>query len=881
MNAERWARINDLFHRVADLPPADRDALLARECGTDVTLRAEIIRLLDNDDGSGTCKETDLFQRVESRTDRAGEASRSSPAHDPFLGRVLGAYRLTERLGAGGMGVVYRAERADGLYQQEVAVKLIRAERATDWMLRRFEFERRTLAALEHPCIARLFDGGTTEDGSPYFVMELVRGEPIDRYCERAKLPVEARLRLFLEVCRAVHHAHQSLVVHCDLKPANILIDGRGMPRLLDFGIARFLEEEPESAEGAPTRTMARVLTPEYASPEQLSGGAVTTAIDVYSLGVVLYELLAGCRPFESDSRSLLTWERLVREQTPARPSSRVLGGPRTDTVSALRGDLDRIVLMALRTEPERRYASVRELADDIERHLAGEPVRARPSSFGYLASKFIGRHRVAVVAAVAVLAALLVGLISAQRSERVAAAEALHARAEADSFQSIAAFLMDGFLPAHPSDDPAWQERARTRVLAQSEQVRRQYAQSDHERANLLDTLGQVCRRLDLVDDAKTLMDEAASIRERSFGRNSIEFAISLRSQGQLAYDRGDFARGVEVLTEALAIHRAAGGSTHADPAAIANDLGACLRNLGRGAEAEALHREALALRRESGDHTLPVAESLNNLAGIHLGRGEAKAAVPWFEESLAIREMILGKDHLLTVQTVSNLALAYWRSDRRDDALQAMERAEAGYRALGIDGEDGLGVVLSNLATMQMTMKDLDGAARSIEEGLALQKRRLREDHPLIALSMSRLAALQHARQRDDLAREAWIEAVRIRRASNDAVRELADALSGYAAFLAEINACDEAKPLLEEALALHRDRAIDDPVTQARANYALGDCLDKSGDPAAAKARLEAAVEAIGRAPQASDAERAKIRERLEKLVPADGSQTQPSP
>jgi serine/threonine protein kinase len=365
---ERWRRVEELFHRAVVLGAPERTALLNAECGADGELRAELERLLQCD-----AAESDAFSRVEARPPRT--------LADPLLGRNLGAYRLTARIAAGGMGVVYRAERSDGLFEQEVAIKLIRTERATEWMLRRFEFERRTLAALQHPCIARLYDGGTTEDGCPYFVMELVRGEAIDRYCERERRTIAERLRLFVQVCRAVHFAHQSLVVHCDLKPANMLIDERGLPRLLDFGIARLLEDGPDQATPVASGTIARVLTPEYASPEQLAGAPVTTALDVYSLGVVLYELLTGRRPFHSESRSPADWERLVRQQAAERPSTRVL---RADVVSgtasraasfrstpaalrrALRGDLDRIVLMALRKEPERRYASMHEFADDL-----------------------------------------------------------------------------------------------------------------------------------------------------------------------------------------------------------------------------------------------------------------------------------------------------------------------------------------------------------------------------------------------------------------------------------------------------------------------------------------------------------------------------------
>lgn len=877
MESERWRHLQELFHRAVDLGDTERAALLDAECGADGDLRSELERLLRGDHTG-----EDVFSRLEAHTRTA--------IADPLLGRMLGAYKLTARLAAGGMGVVYRAERADGLFQQEVAIKLIRAERATEWMLRRFEFERRTLAALQHPCIARLYDGGTTEDGCPYFVMELVRGETIDRYCERERLPIAARLRLLLQVCRAVHFAHQNLVVHCDLKPANILIDERGLPRLLDFGIARLLEDEPAGATPVATRTIARVLTPEYASPEQLAGAAVTTALDVYSLGVVLYELSTGRRPLQSQSRSPAEWERMIREQTPERPSSRVF---RADSARdpgsiaatfrstpaglrrALHGDLDRIVLMALRKEPERRYASVQELADDLERYLAGQPVRARTNSLAYRASKFVRRNRVAVAASVAVLAALLFGLFSARESERKATAEALHARMEAESFQSIASFLMDSFLPVQPSQDHAWQERARERILAQAGRVHRQYADGDHVRANLLDALGHVCLRLDLFDDAEHLMREALTIREQIFGTRSLEYALSLRSLGQVAYKVGDYTQAVALLGEALQLHRASGSGTHADVAALANDLAACLRNVGRDKEAEALHREALSLRRETGDGTLPVAESLNNLAAVHMGHGEYELAVAELQEALSIRDSVLGGEHLLTLQTISNLAAASWRKDERAEARSLMQRAEAGYRALGGDGEDGLGLTLANLATMQLDERDLDGAASSLEEALALQTKHLGDDHPLVAVTIAKLAVLNHARHRDDEARRLWEDALRIRRAAQEPLRELADALYGYGVFLADVGECDRAVPLLEEAIGLHRSKSPGDPVALARAEYVLGGCLSRLGILDAAREHLKEAARSLDASPGVTPEERLRVRRDLEKLDrPAGG-------
>src|SRR5690349_9392329 len=285
MDGERWSRVETLFHRALALDPQRRAALLADECRGDDALRAQVERLLAADE-----QPHELVDRLD------GGALR--PANDPLIGREVGAYRITGLIAAGGMGVVYRAARTDGLFQHEVAIKLIRAELASENLIRRFEFERRTLASLHHPNIAQLFDGGASTEGRPYLVMELVRGLPIDAYCDQHRRTIDERLRLFVDVCRAVHFAHQNFVVHRDLKPANILIDEAGVPKLLDFGIARLIDETNQPRTRGLTLTGAQLLTPEYASPEQLARGPITTAVDVYSLGVVLYELVTGLRPF-------------------------------------------------------------------------------------------------------------------------------------------------------------------------------------------------------------------------------------------------------------------------------------------------------------------------------------------------------------------------------------------------------------------------------------------------------------------------------------------------------------------------------------------------------------------------------------------------------
>ncbi len=871
MTTDRWQHLQDLFHRAVALPPAARDPFVIAHCGDDQALRRELELLLRGDESGD-----DAVSRIDALT-------RAAPK-DPLLDTSFGPWRLSERIGSGGMGVVYRGQRADGLFEQEVALKVIRAETATDWMLRRFEVERRTLAALQHPGIARLFDGGTTAEGNPWFAMELVHGEAIDRYCERNQLPLAARLRLFLQVCRAVQFAHQNLVVHCDLKPGNILIDDRGQPRLLDFGIARLLEDESGAAAAGGARTVVRLLTPDYASPEQLAGAAVTTAHDVYSLGVILHELATERLPLVRGDDSPADWERTVREQIPERPSTRVV---RTEAGCdpavrarhfrstpaglrrALRGDLDRIVLMALRKEPQRRYASVQEFAEDIEHHLAGLPVRARPNSLLYRTTKFVRRNRVAVAAGLAVVVALLAGLVAARRSERRAQAEARHAATEADSFQSIADFLMDAFLPASPAQDPAWQQRARERILAHSRRVHRQHADSDHERANLLDILGHVCLRLDLFADAEQLMREALAIRGAAFGADSLEYALSLRSLGQLQHSVGDYQAAAGSLTEALELHRRHATDTHADVAGLANDLAACLHRLDRDPEAEVLHREALMLRRGRGPGSLAVAESLNNLAGILMARGDHALAAADLREAMAIRSEILGDGHALTLQTLSNLGNALWREGERTEALALMHRGEQAFRTLGADGEDGLAVLLANLAAMAWETGDLDAATTCLEEALTLQARRLGRDHPHALVTRMQLAQSLHAQQRDDRAGELWDEVVATRRAQQAPAKDLADALLGQGAFLLDTGATARAQTVAAEAVTCYRRQEPNDPAAVGRAELLLGRCHLHAGDRALASDHVRMAVPLLDAAAAVTAPERARAHRLLDAI------------
>src|SRR5450755_1386887 len=426
---ERWARVKELFEAAVDLDPNQRTALLEKECGGDEALRGEIESLLKSDE------RTDGF--IEHPAFALPRDLFPDDVEEPFVGRQFGAYQLIREIGRGGLGAVYLAARADDEYRKEVAIKVIRRGLDTDDIIRRFRNERQILAQLDHPNIARLIDGGTTDDGLPYFVMEYVNGEPINVYCDANALPTTERLKLFRKVCAAVTYAHQNLVIHRDLKPSNILVTQEGEPKLLDFGIAKLLITGDELF--TQTIPALRVMTPEYASPEQVKGDKIMTTSDVYSLGVLLYELLTGQRPYRLKTRTPEEIARAITEQEPERPSTAASQRPdRNSPQSAnrnpkvLRGDLDNIVLMAMRKEPARRYASVGQFSEDIRRHLEGLPVRARKDTVAYRTSKIVNRHRIGVAAAALVLLSLVGGIVATLSEVQTARRE--RAKAEAIS---------------------------------------------------------------------------------------------------------------------------------------------------------------------------------------------------------------------------------------------------------------------------------------------------------------------------------------------------------------------------------------------------------------------------------------------------------------
>ncbi|HEX4595105.1 MAG TPA: protein kinase, partial [Bryobacteraceae bacterium] len=448
MTPESWRRVREILEQALEVAPDRRSVYLEEVCAGNATLRREVEALIAADEQAGTGFLAG--SAVENSTELAAPEEPVSLA-----GARIGPYLVVEEIGHGGMGTVYRAVRADDQYRKQVAIKVVRGGLGDEFRLHRFKAERQILANLDHANIARLLDGGTTEEGLPYVVMEFIEGRPIDEYCDQGKLPVGERLKLFRTVCSAVAYAHQRLVIHRDIKPANILVTKDGEPKLLDFGIAKILD--PDEAGVDQTVTVMRLMTPEYASPEQVRGETITTASDVYSLGVVLYGLLTGRRPYGRASRLVRDMVQAVIETEPEKPSASVT---RAETVTAqevsetrdeipeklqrrLRGDLDNIVLKALRKEPERRYASVEQFSEDIRRHLEGLPVIARPDTFFYRSSKFVKRHKAGVAAAVIVFVTLVAGLAITAHETFIARTERAKAEARFNDVRKLANSLL------------------------------------------------------------------------------------------------------------------------------------------------------------------------------------------------------------------------------------------------------------------------------------------------------------------------------------------------------------------------------------------------------------------------------------------------------
>jgi len=840
---ELWDQVKEILAQALEQRPTERDDFVRRACGENAALRAEVQSLLVN-------------------YDRADSLLENSPAADalsfqPDLPeKNIGVYRIIREIGRGGMAVVYLGERDDQNYRKRVAIKMVRPGIGTEQVLLRFRNERQTLAALDHPNIVKLLDGASTEDGLPYLVMDYVEGVPINEYCDVNRLSVSGRVQLFRSVCSAVQYAHQNLVIHRDLKPGNILITKEGLARLLDFGIAKLLNPEFVQAPLV-TRTDSRPMTPEYASPEQVRGDTVTIATDIYSLGVMLYEILTGHRPYEVADSSWGEIERLVCDKEPPRPSTKIAldrervkataqlrSAEPKQLVSLLRGDLDWITMKALEKDPSRRYATASELSADLGRYLCHEPVLARPASTAYRARKYVRRHP-AGVAIAAGLVLLLAGFAIMQ------SIQLRRITRERDRANRITSFMEGIFKVSDPSEARGNSITAREILDKSSADIGTGLEKDPELQAEMMFVMGDVYRGLGLFPRAQDLYQRSAEIRGRVLGPENLDTLKSLddlgwilnqeghaaeaeklqrqtvgtrrrvfgdknldtlKSMSNLAWtlDReGRYAESEELDREILDARRRMNEPDDREAAVIMNNLAATLGHEGRYAEAEQMKRQTLALRQRTlGPENPDTLTAMNNLAYTLRQEGRDAEAEKLQRATLDAQRHVLGPEHPDTLRSMNNLGAVLYSEGRFPEAEQLQREAlDAKRRVLGPEHQDTLWA-MHELARSLRGEGHYGEAERLLRQTLEIQRRVLGPDAPNTLETMDDLGPLLsqegHLAEAENLQRQTVDSARRVYGPEHPFTLETSDHL---ARVLEKRGAYDEAEKLARETLATQR--------------------------------------------------------------------------
>ncbi|MEP0547108.1 MAG: serine/threonine-protein kinase [Rhodothermales bacterium] len=907
----RWQRLAPLLDEALDLPSDARAAFLDAACrmpdgSPDLALRLDLEQLLAADDEAGDFLDDSAADWAATLIE---DIERATAEPSLEAGAPVGPYRVVRTLGQGGMGTVYLAERADGQFEQRVALKLIRPGMGRHEILRRFLQERQILARLQHPHIARLLDGGITAEGQPYFAMEFVDGQPITEYCDERRLNLDERLRLFRSVAEAVAYAHRNLVVHRDIKPSNILVTAEGVPKLLDFGIAKLLHETDSEDTLIETQAGLQVMTPEYAAPEQVRGDPVTTATDIYALGVALYELLTGHRPYYFERRTPVEIERVVCEQDPIRPSSVVVltqdvrkpdgtvetvtpgevGTARAEPASRLRrrlsGDLDTILLKALRKEPHRRYASAEVMVEDLRRYQDGHPVTARKETVGYRVRKFVRRHRLGVVAVTALVVFLAAGLTGTLIQTRAV-------EREAERTEAVKDFLLSLFELSDPSERTDGTISARELLAQGAARVEDELAGEPVLQAEMMTVLGDIYVKLGNFEQAQSLYERALALREPVFGTEGAEVAASLHALGALALDRSDFDEAERQSRAALAMRREALGARHPDVAVTMGVLALTLLRKGELDEAEPLFREALTISRAyHGEHHREVAALLNDFVLLRRAQGEYADAERLARESLALHRMLLGDGHLMTATAKNNLAIVLRDQDKLDEAEElyrqvlAFNRERLGeehpytstvtnnlaailkergayneaelllHRVLAADlkqfgpNHRYVALVQRHLAAVNLAQGDLVEAGRLAQASLTLNRELFGEAHPSVGDGYTALADILQAMGQFEDAGPLYEQGVAVLRATLPPDHpDIAAALLGQGQLLSTQGRLADAEPLLRESLRIREAKFGDADVRTAEARTALGICLMEFGRYEAARPLLVSACDVL---------------------------------
>jgi len=731
MDSSRWERIQTLFHQAADLPPADRPSFLRSACDGDIDLEAEVLELLREDTAGASLLDLGLAQVAYDLVEDGHSGAL------PF--EEVGPYRILRVLGEGGMGAVYLAERAD--LGSKVALKLLRDAWLSPARRERFATEQRMLAQLNHPSIARLYDADFLPDGTPFFVMEYVEGLPLTDYCAQHQSSIAQRLQLFRQVCEAVQYAHSQAVIHRDLKPSNILVKTDGTIRLLDFGIAKQLETLDVPAQQ--TMTGARLMTPAYASPEQIRGQAIGSLTDVYSLGVLLYELLAGRLPFDLSNLSSGEAEIVLLQHDPPKPSiaakrnSAVTKSPADGLGAASWADLDVLCLTAMHKDPERRYRSVEAFIRDVDHYLTGEPLEARPDTTSYRVSKFIGRNRRAVAATVLVLA-VMVGLtiffiVRLTRARDTALAEAARA-------QRIQRFMTDLFQGGDETVGPSDDLRVLTLIDRGAHKAHALDA-DPRAQAELYETLGSFYESLGKFDQAQSMYQDALDERKATFGPESPEVAESLIGLGGLRDDEAKYDESEKLDRQALAIVQQTLPARHPLVAKAVYSLGTTLVNRGQYDQAIPLLNQAAQLQSVDAGASSDLAMSLTELANAHFYRGDYAISDSLNQQVLGIDRKLYGNRHPNVAEDLINLgAIQFQLGHYPEDERYQREALDILQSFYGKDNQEASSVMTA-LARALIPQGRIDEAGDLLRQSLAIQERVYGPVHPRVAATVGEL--------------------------------------------------------------------------------------------------------------------------------------------
>ena len=734
---QRWQKVSGHLDRMLDLPAEDRGACLAALRSDDPETAADVEALLDE-------------HRQLSAEGFLDASAGAIPRPEPSLAGVrIGAYTLVSPIGHGGMGSVWLAARSDGRFEGHAALKLLNAALVGRAGEERFKREGTILARLTHPHIARLIDAGVTRTGQPYLVLERIEGRHIDRYCTEEGLEIEQRIRLFLDVQSAVAHAHAQLIVHRDLKPSNVLVDANGQVKLLDFGIAKLLEaDELATPQTLLTGEGGQALTPKYAAPEQVTGGRITTATDVYALGVLLYELLSGHHPTGLTTATPAEFVKAVADTEPARLSIALPESADPRLRRLLRGDLETIVGKALKKNPAERYGSVAEFADDLRRFLDDKPISARPDTLGYRAAKFVRRHR-RMLAAAAIVTAIVVGLVGFY-TERLAA-ERDRARLEAEKASKISELLSGLLTGADPFRTPDGGNVPTVLNLLDLgvQKITRDLADRPELQAEMFTLIGRTYERMGMNAKALPLEEQALALSRRALGPDHVIVAQSLNNLGVLQRVLGHLDASEPLLRESLAMRRRLLGPQHPDVAITLVELARVLQDRGHMEEAEGLAREALDIRRKAfGDEHRETATSKNELALILYRRGDLAGAEPLFQQNLATTSRLLGASHASTATATNNLALVKMFGGDPVAGEALLRKALEIDRVVFGDQHPSYANTLHNLGQSLELQGRLEEAQTILEEVLRITRPRLGDQHTRVQTYAASLARVRIAR-------------------------------------------------------------------------------------------------------------------------------------